>query len=162
MSLYSSLPTLSDNAGEGLRFVMVQALFNRDITDEMVRLCRETLIQHGVTANEIISESVPGALEVPVALKWAEAHFQPSAMIALGCVIRGDTYHFEVVAEHSARAIMDLSLHSDGGRGMGIANGVLTCNTHAQALERRSPVAIACAYTAIHMALLKIKLDSHI
>ena len=160
MSTHIPLMPLPANAGEDLRVVIVQAEFNADITHDMVRRCRAELIRSGVSEGDIFLEQVPGALEVPTALKWSEGHYQPSAMIALGCVIRGDTYHFEIVANQSASAIMDLSLSLNEGRGMGIANGILTCNTREQALERLEPTALACAHTAIRMALLKEKLDS--
>lgn len=162
MRVHTPKTDLPLDAGEDLRFVIVQAMFNDDITDAMVAICKAELVRLGVAASDVYHERVPGALELPVVLKWSEAHYQPSAMIAIGCVIRGDTYHFEVVATQSANAVMNLSLSSDDGRGMGIANGIITCNTHEQALTRVSPVALSSAHTAILMAQLKEKLDSHI
>lgn len=159
---YHSLPVLAKDAGTNVRVVIVCAHFNTEITDIMLRVCQATLIEHGVLANDIIIEKVPGALEIPVVLKWCEGHYQPQAMIALGCVIRGETYHFELVCQHSARAIMDLSLSLDEHRGLGIANGILTCNTREQALARQELVAQACARTAILLAQLKNKCDDRV
>jgi 6,7-dimethyl-8-ribityllumazine synthase len=97
--------------------------------------------------------SVPGALEIPVALQWMAQSGRFDALVAVGCVIRGETYHFEVVASESARGVMEVALES----GVPIANGILTTEDEAQA-EARLDKGAEAVRVALEMAKLKQKL----
>jgi 6,7-dimethyl-8-ribityllumazine synthase len=96
---------------------------------------------------------VPGALEIPLALQWMAQSGRFDALVALGAVIRGDTYHFEVVAGESARGVMDVSLDF----GLPVANGILTTDDEAQARSRLDKGAEAVR-VAVEMATLKARL----
>ena len=98
--------------------------------------------------------SVPGALEIPIALQWLAQTGRFDALVALGAVIRGDTYHFEVVANESARGISEVALEC----GLPIANGILTTNDEAQA-EARLDKGAEAVRVAIEMAKLRQKLN---
>jgi 6,7-dimethyl-8-ribityllumazine synthase len=118
-----------------LRILIVEARFYDHIADELLAGAKAALKAAGAQAEVV---SVPGALEIPAAIAMAEegAH-RPAGVrydgyVALGCVIRGETYHFEIVAGESARALMDLAI----GRRLAIGNGILTVDTEAQALAR--------------------------
>ena len=119
---------------KGLRIGIVQARFNADITDALAAACLAELEALGVAAADIHHLKVPGALEVPVALQALAERGGYHALVALGCIIRGETYHFEVVSNESARALMALSLD-----GLAIGNGILTVEDEAQALARARP-----------------------
>jgi 6,7-dimethyl-8-ribityllumazine synthase len=118
----------------GARVLVVEARFYDDIADELLRGALAAIEAAGATAEVL---TVPGALEVPqmlaIALNAAEASGIPyDAAVALGCVIRGDTFHFEIVAGESSRALMDLSV----ARGIPLGNGVITVDNEAQAWTR--------------------------
>ena len=98
--------------------------------------------------------SVPGALEIPIALQWMAQSGRFDALVALGAVIRGDTYHFDVVANESARGVMDVMLEC----GVPIANGILTTDDEAQAQARLEKGAEAVR-VALEMARLKAKIS---
>lgn len=117
--------------GSGLSIGIVQARFNADITGALATACLAELAALGVAAADIRHITVPGALEVPAAIAFADASGEYDGYVALGCVIRGETYHFEVVAGESARAIMALTLD-----GLAIGNGILTVENEAQAIDR--------------------------
>ena len=132
---------------ESIRIGIVQANFNQDLCASMQAACAQALHTLGVDQHRIDSVTVPGALEIPFALAQLARTKRFSALIALGSVIKGETYHFEVVAEQSAAGIMHVSLDT----GVPIANGVLTAYTADQAHERAAEKAAACARVAIHM-----------
>jgi len=111
-----------------LRFLIVEARFYDDIADALLRGARGVLDEAGC---EYDSLTVPGALEVPAAIAMAFDAADYDGVIALGCVIRGETYHFEIVANESARGLMALSL-----RGIALGNGILTVENEAQAKAR--------------------------
>ncbi len=111
-----------------MHILIVEAPFYTHIADMQREGVIEALAAAGAT-HEVIS--VPGALEVPAAIAFADASGQYDGYVALGCVIRGETYHFEVVAGESARAIMALTLD-----GLAIGNGILTVENEAQAIAR--------------------------
>ncbi len=140
-----------DVDGSDLRIAVVVARFNEDITKRLLRGAQESLQQHGVEESDVYW--VPGSLELPVtALALAEkgAH---DAIVCLGCVIRGETFHFEVVAMQAASGIMQVQLDT----GVPIAFGVLTTEDRDQALARSGPKNNKggdAAETAIEMANL--------
>ena len=119
--------------------MVVEARFYEDIADELVRGALSELEKAGVTYERF---SVPGAFEIPAAIQYAvrSMHFfagrkRFDGYVALGCVIRGETYHFEIVSNESSRGLMDLGVQ----RGLCIGNGILTVENERQALERASP-----------------------
>jgi 6,7-dimethyl-8-ribityllumazine synthase len=120
---------------ENLRILIVEARFYDDIADALLHGAQSALAAAGADHDLI---TVPGALEVPAAIGLAEeggrrpAGVRYDGYVALGCVIRGETYHFEAVANESARGLMDLSI----ARGLPIGNGILTVDTEAQAWAR--------------------------
>ena len=134
--------------GQHLRIGIVQSRFNEPIVLGMLDACVVELQKHGVDPASIDHVSVPGALEIPIALQTM-AHTQKyDALIAIGAVIRGDTYHFEVVSNESCRGVMDATLET----GVPIANGILTVDTDEQALARIHEKGADCARAAIEMA----------
>lgn len=137
-------------SGQHLKIGIVQSRFSAPIVDKMVAACVAELIKCGVTENNIDHVSVPGALEIPLACQTMAMMNGYDALIAIGAVIRGETYHFEVVSNESCRGVTDVSLET----GTPIANGILTVNTDEQALERVAEKGADCARVAIEMANL--------
>ena len=136
--------------GRHLRIGIVQSRFNEPVVAGMLSACVAELQRCGVSPESIDHVSVPGALEIPVVLQTM-AHTQKyDALIAIGAVIRGDTYHFEVVSNESCRGVMDVTLET----GMPIANGILTVDTDQQAMARIIEKGTDCARAAIEMAHL--------
>ena len=134
--------------GRQLRIGIVQSRFNEPVVGGLLTACLAELQKHGVGPDAIDLVSVPGALEIPVVLQTM-AHTQKyHALIAIGAVIRGETYHFEIVANESCRGVMDVTLQT----GVPIANGILTVNTDEQALARTVEKGADCARVAIEMA----------
>lgn len=140
----------SSLAGRGLKIGLVQSRFNAPIVDKMVAACLTELTRLGVVDGDIDCASVPGALEIPLALQAMAMTNAYDALIAIGAVIRGETYHFEVVSNESCRGVTDVSLQT----GVPIANGILTTNTDEQALERVAEKGADCAKVAVEMAHL--------
>lgn len=140
--------------GAGLRIGIVQSRFNPVICEGLLAACRAQLIQQGVSDADITLASVPGALEIPFVLQRMAQSGKFDALVALGAVIRGDTYHFEIVANESARGISEVQLHG----GLPIANAILTTNTDAQAEERMTIKGTEAALVAIEMANLSKEL----
>ena len=140
--------------GEGLRIGIVWSRFNEDIVRESLTACDRQLVELGVGASDIDVVSVPGALEIPLALQALAlerrgfAGRRYDALVALGAVIRGETYHFEVVSNESARGILDVQLET----GIPVANGVLTSNTEEQARARAAVKGAEAARVAVEMA----------
>jgi 6,7-dimethyl-8-ribityllumazine synthase len=134
--------------GAGLRIGIVRSRFNENIGLAMLDVCRKRLAELGVA--EIGVVSVPGALEAPLALQRLANTEKYDALIALGAVIRGETYHFEIVANESASGLMQVQL--DGG--IPIANGILTTDTEEQAQARAAQKGRECAEVAVEMANL--------
>ena len=136
--------------GKGLRIGIVQARFNEDITDALAKACLDELAALGVAADRIALVRVPGALEIGVALAALAESDEFDALIAIGCVIRGETYHFELVANESGAAVTRVGLdHS-----LPVANAVLTCETEAQAQARAEDKGRDAAQVAVEMANL--------
>jgi 6,7-dimethyl-8-ribityllumazine synthase len=141
--------------GQGLRLAIVASRFNEALVSTALEACASRLAQRNVASADVDIVHVPGALEIPLALQMLakrerEGRPRYDALIALGAVIRGETYHFEVVCNESARGILDVSLHT----GMPIANGVLTCNTDDEARARAAVKGAECVDVAIEMARL--------
>jgi 6,7-dimethyl-8-ribityllumazine synthase len=142
-----------DLHGTGLRVGIVWSRFNEEIVRALVAACDKQLVELGVSHDDIEVVSVPGALEIPLALQSLAlarrgfAH-RYDALVALGAVVRGDTYHFEVVANESARGILEVQLET----GMPVANGVLTCDNEEQARSRAPVKGAEAARVAVEMA----------
>ena len=136
--------------GAGLRIGIVQSRFNLEVCEGLLGACRGQLAQQGVSEDDITLATVPGALEIPLALLHMAESEKFDALIALGAVIRGDTYHFEVVANESARCINEVQLAC----GVPIANAILTTDTDEQAIERMLVKGEEAALAAIEMANL--------
>ena len=142
--------TAGELAGAGLRIGIVQARFNQHITDRMASACRAELLRLQVDERDITHCTVPGALEVPLALKVMADGGDFDALIALGCVIRGETYHFELVANESGAGVTRVALDHQ----IPVANAILTVDTEAQALARVDDKSIDAARVAVEMANL--------
>lgn len=143
--------------GEGLRVGVVMSRFNIDLGEGLLGACTAELKQLGVQDADILLVTVPGALEIPATLLKLAYSNQFDALIALGAVIRGETYHFEVVANESARGILQVQLETE----IPVANGVLTTDTEDQAIERMSQKGADAARAAVEMGNLLIKLDEN-
>lgn len=136
--------------GAGLRVGIVQSRFNPEVCEALLASCRAELVRLGVNEDDITLATVPGALEIPVVLLHMADSEKYDALIALGAVIRGDTYHFEVVSNESARGVSDVQLSC----GVPIANAILTTDNDDQALARVSVKGAEAAQAAIEMANL--------
>jgi 6,7-dimethyl-8-ribityllumazine synthase len=154
MSDYDSIEELDINTdGAGLRIGIVVARFNADVGDGLLAGCTAELAKLGVRSADIRIASVPGALELPLALQTMAESGGYDALVALGAVIRGETYHFEIVSNESARGIMEVQLET----GVPVANGVLTTEDDEQAEARMMQKGADCAAAAVEMAnLLKV------
>ena len=141
--------------GSRLRIGIVQARFNEGVTGGLLQACLAELDALGVPAQDIAHHTVPGALEVPLALKWLAHRGEYDALIALGCIIRGETYHFELVANESAAGITRVGLELD----IPIANAILTTENLPQATLRQIEKGRDAARVAVEMALLKHRLQ---
>jgi 6,7-dimethyl-8-ribityllumazine synthase len=136
--------------GAGLRVGVVQARFNEGITNALAQACLDELVQLGVATEHTHRVTVPGALEVPAALQAMADSDRFDALIALGCVIRGETYHFELVCNESAAGVTRVGLDS----GLPIANAILTTENLSQAVSRQEEKGRDAARVAIEMAHL--------
>jgi len=145
----------SNMTGEDLRVGIVQARFNADVGHGLLSSCLAELKRLGVADEDILHVTVPGALEVPLALaKMAETQ-QFDALIALGAVIRGETYHFELVSNESGAGITRIGLDY----GIPIANAILTTENDAQAEARMAEKGSDAAKVAVEMANLLMALE---
>ena len=146
-----ALKPLMKLRGAGLRIGIVTARFNEPICEQLLAGARKALDEMGVDGNDVAEVTVPGALEIPLALQSVAATEQFEALVALGCVIKGDTYHFEVVCNESAAGITRVGLDLD----IAIGNGVLTTFTEEQAHSRATQKGFEAAQAAVEMALLQ-------
>jgi 6,7-dimethyl-8-ribityllumazine synthase len=142
-----------DLRGVGLRIGIVWSRFNEELVRALVTACDKQLVELGVAAGDIDVLSVPGALEIPLALQALALERKGfarryDALVALGAVVRGETYHFEVVSNESARGILDVQLET----GVPVANGVLTTDTEEQARARVAVKGAEAARAAVEMA----------
>ncbi|HXG36984.1 MAG TPA: 6,7-dimethyl-8-ribityllumazine synthase [Dehalococcoidia bacterium] len=127
MSAYQGNPR-----GEGRSFAIVVSRFNQHITEKLLEGACQALAEHGVAREDIPVAWVPGALELPLAVKRLAASGSYAAVIALGCVIQHETLHFQLVAEGATRGLLDASLET----GVPVLHGVLACYDEQQALDR--------------------------
>ncbi len=136
--------------GKKLFIGMVQARFNEDITNTLAQACKDELLALGVMEKHIEHVLVPGALEVPLALQALAEQDRYDALIALGCIIRGETYHFELVANESGAGVTRIALDYQ----IPIANAILTTENLAQAVARQTEKGTDAARVAVEMANL--------
>jgi 6,7-dimethyl-8-ribityllumazine synthase len=141
--------------GAGLRIGIVMSRFNIDVSEGLLAACSAELRKHGVKPEDMLLVTVPGALEIGLAAQKMAASRRFDAICALGAVIRGETYHFEVVADQSAAALARVQLDS----GVPVANGVLTTDDEFQAEARMSHKGADAARAAIEMANLLRQFD---
>ncbi len=139
--------------GEGLRIGVVMARFNLPVCEGLRDACLDELLALGVEPTDITFVTVPGALEISLALQTMAQNEDDSydALVALGAVIRGDTYHFELVSNEAGAALTRVGLDFD----IPVANGVLTCDTDEQAEARMAEKGRDCARCAVEMANLQ-------
>ncbi len=136
--------------GAGLRIGIVQSRFNSEVCEGLLGACRAQLVKQGVREDDITLATVPGALEIALVLQRMAQSGRLDALIALGAVIRGDTYHFEIVANESARCVGEVQLHT----GVPIANAILTTDSDDQAIARMHVKGSEAALVAIEMVNL--------
>lgn len=136
--------------GKKLSIGIVQARFNEGITNALAEACKQELIALGVEPKNITHVKVPGALEIPCALQALAESDKFDALVALGCIIRGETYHFELVANESGAAVTRLALDYQ----LPIANAILTTENLAQAMARQDEKGCDAARVAVEMANL--------
>jgi len=157
MGRYEKIHELeSELNGAELNIGIVMSRYNMDVSKGLLDSCTAELEKNGVL--NIVMITVPGALEIPLALQKMALTDQFDALVALGAVVRGDTYHFEVVSTESAGGITAVQLDT----GIPVANGILTTNTNDQALERMSQKGTEAARVAIEMVHILRKLDEEI
>src|SRR6266571_281392 len=145
----------SNLTGAGLRIGIVQARFNADVGHGLLSSCLAELKHLGVADEDVLHVTVPGALEIPLALQKMAETQQFDALIALGAVIRGETYHFELVSNESGSGISRIALDF----GTPIANAVLTTESDEQAVARMTEKGRDAARTAVEMANLAVALE---
>ena len=145
----------TDLDGTAVRIGIVVGRFNQDIGDGLLSACTAELARLGVANGDIEVVTVPGALEIPLALQKLAGTRRFDALVALGAVIRGETYHFEVVSNQSADGVATVQLDT----GVPIANGILTTNNDDQAEARMHEKGGHCARVAVEMANLMRAID---
>lgn len=145
------MKTISQNLdGTGKKIGIVLSRFNDNIGAGLLNACEQELLKLGVKADDITVASVPGALETPLILQHMALSESYDALIALGAIIRGETYHFEVVSNESARGISEVQRDT----GVPVANAILTTENDAQAEARMAVKGAEAAQVAIEMANL--------
>ena len=142
-------------SGDGLRIGIVQARFNEDVCHGLLSACLAELKHLGVADEDVLHVTVPGALEVPLILQKMAESQQFDALIALGAIIRGETYHFELVSNESGAGITRIGLDY----GIPIANAILTTENDEQAEVRMAVKGADAARVAVEMANLTIALE---
>lgn len=151
MARYDNILEIEPNLdGTGLRIGIALSRFNQDVGEGLLAAATATLTRKGVKESDMVIVTVPGALELPLVLQKMARSGRFDALIALGAVIRGETYHFEIVANEMAAGITRVGLDT----GVPIANGVLTTDTEHQATHRMSEKGRDAALCAIEMARL--------
>ncbi|MCA1978705.1 MAG: 6,7-dimethyl-8-ribityllumazine synthase [Thiobacillus sp.] len=136
--------------GQGLRIGIVMSRFNQDICEGLLSACEIELARLGVAKADTVLVNVPGALEHPLVLQKMAQSGKYDALVAIGAVVRGDTYHFEIVSNESSRGITDVQLET----GVPIANAILTVDTEEQAHVRMAEKGRDAARVAVEMANL--------
>jgi 6,7-dimethyl-8-ribityllumazine synthase len=145
----------SRTAGAGRRVGLVLSRFNPAIGEGLLAGAQRALAEAGVAAGDVTIVTVPGALETPQALQRLAQSGEYDALVALGAVIRGETYHFEIVSNESARGVAEVALQF----GVPIGNAILTCDTDEQALARMDAKGCEAALAALELANLFDDLD---
>jgi 6,7-dimethyl-8-ribityllumazine synthase len=140
-----------DLKGSGMRIGIAMSRFNIDVSEGLLGGCTAELKRLGVRGADMQIVTAPGALELPLILQTMAQSERFDALVALGCVIRGETYHFEIVSNESARGITDVQLAT----GVPIANGVLTTEDDDQALARMVQKGMEAGQAAVEMANLQ-------
>ena len=146
----SAGPAAANLGGAGLRVAVVASRFNEGFCERLLAGALGELAAQGVAACDVATVRVPGALEIPMALQWLAQSSRFDALIALGVVIRGETYHFDLVANESSRGVMEVQLET----GVPVANGIITTENEAQA-EARIGKGAEAARVAVEMARLR-------
>ena len=141
--------------GEGRRVGIVVSRFNEALGGKLLAGALRALAEAKVAEGDIIVVTVPGALEAPLALQRLAQEADCDALVALGAVIRGDTYHFEIVANESASGVASVQLEF----GIPIGNGILTCDTDEQADARADTKGYQSAQAALELANLLDAID---
>lgn len=136
--------------GAGLRIGIVMSRFNTEVCEGLLSACTHELIRLGVASEHITLATVPGALEIPLVLQRMAQSARFDALIALGAVIRGETYHFELVANESGQGVSRVALDYD----VPVANAILTTETDEQAEVRMAEKGSDAARVAVEMANL--------
>ena len=144
-----------DLNGAGLRIGIVVGRFNKDVGEGLLTACTAELAKLGVQRADMTIVTVPGALEIPLALQKLAVTGKFDALITLGAVIRGETYHFEVVSNESANGVMSVQLDT----GIPVANGILTTDNDQQAAARMQEKGVDCARVAVEIANLLKAID---
>ena len=140
----------------GRRVAVVLSRFNPAVGEGLLNGALRALADAGVADDDISIATVPGALETPLALQRFAQTGDFSALVALGCVIRGETYHFEIVANESAAGVSSVQLHM----GIPIGNGILTCDTDEQARARMDTKGYEATEAALELANLMTALGA--
>lgn len=152
--------SLSQDAARGHRFCIIRTAWNSDITDALAQRVRETLEAYGLEADKLEEIVVPGAFELIYAAAQATRHFPDATIIAIGCVVRGGTPHFDYICEGVTAGLTQVNTTAERA----VINGVLTVNTYEQALDRCGKVedkGYEFALTAIKMAALADYFGQH-
>jgi len=151
----SAGPAAANLGGAGLRVAVVASRFNEEFCERLLAGAIAELGALNVTPSDITTLRVPGALEIPMALQWLAQTSRYDALIALGVVIRGETYHFDLVANESSRGVMEVQLET----GVPVANGIITTENEAQA-EARIGKGAEAARVAVEMARLRMRISA--
>jgi len=146
----------SSTDGAGRRVGIVLSRFNAKIGETLLAGALHALRDAGVAESDVTIATVPGALETPLALQRLAQTRQYDALVALGAVIRGETYHFEIVANESASGVYTVQLDL----GIPVGNGILTCDTDAQAMARAERKGYEATQAALELANLLSRLDA--
>ena len=147
----------SSTDGKGRRVAIVLSRFNPQIGELLLAGALRALREAGVAEDDVTLATVPGALETPLALQRLAQTRRYDALVALGAVIRGETYHFEIVANESASGVSTVQLDA----GIPVGNGILTCDTDAQAEARMDQKGFEAAQATIEMANLLRAIDDN-
>ena len=141
--------------GDGIRVGVVQARFNEEISNGLWKVCCAELLRLGVLSEDVLHVTVPGAMEIPVILERLAQSGEFDVLVALGAVIKGDTFHFEIVSQESARGVSDVAVAHD----LPVVNMILTTYSEDQAIERIEEKGIDAARCAVEMGNLMMSLD---
>lgn len=151
MPRYDNIPEIEPSLdGRNLTIGIVMSRFNQDICEGLLSACTAELLRLGVAPASMTIATVPGALEIPLTLQTMAQSRRYDALVALGAVVRGETYHFELVSNEQGSGITQVTLDT----GVPIANGVLTTENDDQALARMQQKGADCAQAAVEMANL--------